>query len=316
MLQVPSSLLLEKFYTYVGNPVYNKYTGTYNGSCPVCREGKSWLKKKRLFYYPETSTFYCFNCSKSWNSYTWLYEAAGMTKDEIQNYSYESEFHIKEVSLKEIEEKTKIRLILPHDSINLMDEQQVLFYKNNAYIEKALKYIKERKLDIAVNKSSAYYISFTDYVHKNRLCIPYYEGNKIVFFQTRSLDGSEPRYLNKIGAEKSVFGVERIDPKLDYIFIFEGPMDASMVRNGVAVAGIKLTDYQKNQLNKFPFHKKIWITDNPRIDATSKTNTIKLLEDGNSVFNWKDIKYKDFNEWCIEENLNEISTERILSSVY
>ena len=94
MNKIPTNYVLEKFYTYSGNPSYNKFTKTYNASCPVCREGKSWLKKKRLFLYPESDSFYCFNCVKAWNIYTWLYQVSGMTKEEIHQEAFSNDFCI------------------------------------------------------------------------------------------------------------------------------------------------------------------------------------------------------------------------------
>ena len=128
MNKIPSNYVLEKFYTYSGNPSYNKFTKTYNASCPVCREGKSWLKKKRLFLYPESDSFYCFNCVKAWNVYTWLYQVSGMTKEEIHQEAFSNDFS-REIVLENNKNKfTKKITPLPHDSINLNDLQQKIFY--------------------------------------------------------------------------------------------------------------------------------------------------------------------------------------------
>lgn len=318
MNRIPTNFLIEKFYSYAGSPVYNRYTKVYNGSCPACREGRSWLKKKRLFFYPETNSFYCFNCVKGWNEYTWLYEVADMSKEEIDTEIHSGDFS-RDLS-DEVFSTKKVKKeisILPHDSINIKDFQQRCFYGTNQYFQKALEYIQDRRLDTAVNKSPTYYISLTDKFHRNRLCVPYYDlNNKIVFYQTRSLDGSNPRYLNKVGCDKTLFGIERISPDVEYIFLFEGPMDAMMVRNGVAVAGLTLTDTQEAQLANFPFHQKIWVLDNPRIDDASKENTSKLALAGEKVFKWPETKYKDFNEWAVAESLNEIDYNLIVNSLY
>lgn len=320
MKKLPTQYVLSKFYAQAGEPVHNKYNNIYNGSCCVCREGKSWLKKKRLYFYPDTNSFYCFNCSKSWNAYNWISQVSGLTKEEI-----EAEAFIGDIS-KDITNKVdnpsfkKInnRPILPIDSINIEDKQQQTFYRINPFFQKALEYIESRKLDIAVNKSTNYYISLTDYIHKNRLCIPYYDKDKkITFYQTRALDGSEPRYLNKIGADKTVFGVDRIDPEIPYIFLFEGPIDAMFVKNGVALAGLTLSKTQQTQLNSFIFHEKIWVLDNPQKDNAAKENIFKLLQKKEKVFKWPNNKpYKDFNEWAVKEGLNEIPYESILKSLY
>jgi len=319
MKQLPSNYILEKFYTYAGAPYYNKYSKTYNASCPSCREGKSWLKKKRLYFYPTSNSFYCFNCTKSWNGFSWIQENSGLTREEIYAEAFSGNFSrdiTQEVSKKKFIQKEMS--VLPHDSININDLQQRCFYGTNQYFQKAVEYIEERKLNIAINKSPAYYISLTDSFHKNRLCIPYYDSdNKIVFYQTRALDDSQPRYLGKVGADKTIFGIERINPSIDSLFLFEGALDAIMVRNGIAVAGITLTEFQEKQLLRFPFHNKIWVLDNPRMDKTAEENIIKLIERKEKVFNWPEDKpYKDFNEWAIKENLNEIDYNFILKNLY
>jgi hypothetical protein len=318
MSQLPSTYVLDKFYTYAGGPTYNKYTKVYNGSCPICREGKSWLKKKRLFFYPVTNSFYCFNCTKSWNAYSWIYETSGLTREEIMSEALSGESS-RDISQEAFKKKAVARtsMVLPHDSININDIQQRCFYGTNQYFQKAVEYIDERKLNTAVNKSPAYYISLTDNFHKNRLCIPYYDfDKKIVFYQTRALDNSTPRYLGKMGSDKTVFGIERIDPSLDTIFLFEGALDAIMVRNGVAVAGLKLTETQEKQLNQFPFHDRVWVSDNPSMDQTAKNNVIKLLENKEKVFKWPKSSCKDFNDWAIADNTNEIDYKFILENLY
>lgn len=320
MKKLPTQYILNKFYAHAGEPVHNKYNNIYNGSCCICREGKSWLKKKRLYFYPDTNSFYCFNCNKSWNAYNWVSQVTGLSKEEIESEAFIGDI-TKDVTDK-IEKNTfkKIRKqsILPTDSINLEDQQQINFYKINPFFQKATDYIESRNLDKAVNRSPNYYISLTDYIHKNRLCIPYYNlDKKIVFYQTRALDNSEPRYLNKIGCDKTLFGIERIDPYIPTIFIFEGPIDAMFVKNGVAGAGLNLTEIQLKQLASFPFHEKVWVLDNPKKDEAAKENIFKLLQRKEKVFKWPDNKpYKDFNEWVVKEKLNEISQDVILKSLY
>ena len=318
MNSLPTSYLLEKFYTYAGDPTYNKFTKVYNGSCPICREGKSWLKKKRLFFYPTTNSFYCFNCAQSWSEYAWIYKVTGLSKEEVQLEAFSgiSSRDITDTISKKKDVSKRVIPPLPRDCININDPQQKIFYGANQYFQKAVEYVESRRLNTAVNKSSIYYISLTDFFHKNRLCIPYLnrEG-KVVFYQTRSLDGSEPKYLNKVGCDKTIFGIERVDPELEYLFIFEGPMDAMMVKNGIAIAGLKLTDYQKTQLAQFPFHTRIWITDNPKLDDAGKKNMLQLLEDREKVFAWGNKPYKDFNEWAVKEELDEIDYQTILNNL-
>jgi len=316
-MTLSENYILNAFYTYSGYPSFNKYDGNYNASCPICREGNSWGKKKRLFYYPKTQSLYCFNCQKSWSAINWLSNITGQSYDEIllENKNDDFSSEIKNVEIK----KELIIPSLPYDSINILDPIQQKYYKNNKFFNKALDYIKERKLDTAINRSKSYYISFTDKVHKNRLIIPFYDmSNKIVFYQTRALDGSEPRYLGKMGHDKTIFGIENIDPDIDYIFLFEGPIDSMFVRNGVAVCGLTLTKTQKEQLNTFPFHRKIWVLDNISVtkDDETKQKVLKLLNDSEKLFKWPTLKYKDFNEMAMDKDLNEIDYDFILKNLF
>lgn len=319
MKQLPGQYVLSKFYTYAGEPVFRKFDGNYNASCNICKEGKSWLKKKRLFYYPSSNTFYCFNCSKSYTAWSYIKISSGLSIDEIKleaNQENNSLDITKRLTSNSF--TSKERPVLPHDSVNLLDLQQQNYFKDNIYFKKALQYLTSRRLNSAVNRSSHYYISFTDYFHQNRLCIPYFSRNsKIEFYQTRALDESEPRYLNKIGCDKTIFGAERIKTNLEFIFIFEGPVDAMFVQNGTCLAGLTLNNTQLKQLSEFPFHEKIWVLDNPNKDQAAKEKIKDLLLQKEKVFRWPlNSPFKDFNEWALSEGTDEIPYDMIVNSLY
>jgi hypothetical protein len=315
-MKLTDSFILKKFYTYSYNPSYKRIDGVYNAGCPICKEGKSLGKKKRLFFYPKTQSFYCFNCSRSWSALYWIAEVSNSSLEEIKQEalgdSDSEEILVKKENINNYKRKN---LDLPYDSINLSDLVQLSYYKSNKIIQNSLSYIKERRLDIAINKCSNYFISLKDFTHKNRLCIPFYVEKKIQFYQTRCLDGSDPKYLSKSGGEKPIFNLNNIDSDFEYIFLTEGPIDSMFIKNGVGIAGLNLTDLQKKQLSKYPFHKKIWILDNPKLDATAKEKMKQLLLKGEAVFRWNvGCEYKDLNEWCVKEGINGIDYNIIVNS--
>jgi hypothetical protein len=315
--KIPETYVLNKFYAYAIDPVFRKHDSTYNAGCPVCKEGRSLGKKKRLFFYPQSNTFHCFNCSKTWSAYSWITSVCNISKEEL-DYEISSNTYSTDISKKVIPFKYKKKEIpdLPYDSINLFDDVQQKYYSSNDTFKNALKYIKDRRLDIAINRSSNLFISLTDIIHKDRICIPFYDRNKkVVFYQTRAIDDSIPKYLGKQGYDKTLFGVERIDSNLPYIFIFEGPIDAMFVKNGVAAAGLTLTHKQKEQLSEFPFHKIIWVLDNSRFDETADKKTRELVSQGEHIFLWdSDMPYKDFNDMCVDRKLNEIDYKVITTN--
>jgi hypothetical protein len=315
-MNIPEAYVIQKLYSYAQSPTYHKFNKQYNAGCPVCKEGSSFGRKKRLYYYPDSNTFFCFNCNKNWNAYEWLRDACKMTfkeiKEEVNSNNYRINIGESVFQTKQIKQSS----ILPHNSIDLGDTNQLLFYKNNEFINTALTYINKRKLNTALNKPKTFFLSLTDFMHKNRLCIPFYDNNKkVIYYQTRALDNSLPAYLNKINEDKRVFGLDNIKNNIDHIFIFEGPIDAMFVENGVAVTGLNLTDKQKEDLSIFPLHKKIWVPDNQHIDKAAKEKTDTLLSQKMSVFLWpENIKCKDFNELAILLNQNYISHKFILNN--
>jgi len=293
---------------------YNNYTNVYNSCCPLCKEGKSWGIKKRCFYIPEDDKIYCHNCGASDKPFYWIKKVSGMTDEQIRKDVGNNEVSV-ELNFDEPIQRKK-QSSLPDDSINLSDPTQREFYKDNHIVQTALAYIKSRRLDTAINRCN-FYISLKDYSHKNRLTIPFLDtsGNFIHYQSRRLFEWDEkPNYISKFNSDKSIFGIDRVDSALDDVFIFEGPLDACFVRNGVAVAGIneghhKFTPIQLEQLEELKLFKKFWVLDNQWIDKTSRLKTQILLEMGECVFIWpeKFRKFKDFNELCVYLGKDEIS---------
>jgi hypothetical protein len=317
--ELPLEYIIQEFLCLAGYPKSDKFGNVYSGGCPSCREGRSWGVKRRLFFIPEHNRIHCKNCNRSWTPVQFIMEFASKSYDQIIRESKEYEYIPVDLLLKPEKVVKKESDILPKNSINLFDPQQIEYYKNKPIVQEALSLISSRKLDTAVNRCPNLYVSLDDFVHKNRLCIPFEnETGKIVFYQTRSIkkDDPNPKYLGKIGGEKTIFGINRISEDLDYIFKFEGPIDSMFVKNGVSVAGVTISEYQQHQLKKFPFHKQIWVLDNQRVDTTSMQRTLELIDSGERVFIWPKTKMKDFNDLAVNSNINEIPTKFIIQNSF
>ena len=315
-MHLPEAYIIQKLFSFAYNPTFHKSSGQYNAGCPICKEGKSNGRKKRLYFYVKTNSFYCFNCNKSWSAFSWIREAGRLSNTEIQNEILNGNYRVDLTNNIFSTKRNASNQTLPFDSINLNDPTQILNYRENPHVSLALNTIKNRKLDVAINRPRSLYLSLADFVHKNRLCIPFYNTqNEIDFYQTRSLDGTMPKYLSKLNADKSLYGINNIDKNIDYIFIFEGPIDAMFVKNGVAATGLRLTDNQQKELKQFPFHKIVWVPDNQNIDDAAKQKTDELLLCKSSVFIWPaNIKCKDFNDLAILLNQDHISHKFILNN--
>lgn len=318
---LPEEYVSQQFLIYAGY-ARRKPSGLYEGGCPICREGKSWGTKRRLFYIPKYDNIHCKNCHSSWNPRQWITQVSGKSyfeiNDEAKDYEY---IPIELLRGSDITQKVNMEP-LPLDAINLSDKQQLKFYKNNKVVKECLAFIKKRRIDKAVNKPDNYYISLKDMVHKNRLCLPFTNDvGEIEFYQTRSFlknpDDELPKYLGKCGGDKTLFGMDRISEDIDHIFIFEGPIDAMFVKNGVAIAGVDITSNQKTALLQYPFHTKIWVLDNQHVDKTALEVSKKLIDDGETVFIWPKITcVKDINDICVRKKLNELPTTFIVENSF
>ena len=244
MISLPEDFVILKFFELGFYPKYNKFNNVYQCSCPICREGKSLGKKRRCYYIPKNENIFCHNCGWSGKPLRWIKEVSGTTDKDIIK---ELKDHVPDAEdIVERSEDTKPNFkvtTLPKDSINLSDELQLDFYSNSSVVTAVKHLIKERRLDIAVNKPSALYVSLTDMVHKNRLVIPFFnEHDEIEFYQTRTVLNKDnkvkPKYLGKVNAEKTLFNIDRVSSDHDCVYIFEGPINAFFTKNSIAVAGI------------------------------------------------------------------------------
>ena len=328
MIAIPEQYVINVLYENIYKISYNKYNKSYNGCCPICKEGNSWGKKKRFYYIPDKELAYCHNCGYSKKALTFITEVTNKSLHEIINEV--KEFDIEILPIEEPKEVKKvIDKSLPEDCINLSDISQIEYYKDNTVVKTALQLIKDRKLNKGINKPKTFYVSLKDVVHKNRLILPFYDENDdIIFYQSRGLTKKDlferPKYLSKVGAERSLYGMQNINSNLDNVFIFEGPIDSYFVENGLATCGITersdkmFTSLQKEQINKLNLYEKIYVLDNQYCDKAALSKSIILADNNEKVFIWpKELKrFKDFNDICVAGNKDKIKPEFILKNTH
>lgn len=326
MMILPEEYIVSKFYQYAGAPKYNRGTNVYQASCPICREGKSWLKKQRCYYVVKKNLVCCHNCGWKGNPVNWIMELSGSNFADVVNESKDFD-NIKIEKFEQTKIHKKFNYELPCDCIDLEDDEQLSFFQNDYAVKKALNVLSERNLLKAVNRPKKYYLTLNDYVHQNRLIIPFYDENfKIIFYQSRKLldNDKKAKYLSKKDSERSIFNICNVREEIPHIFITEGPLDSTFVKNGVALAGISesgdstFTDKQKSQMKIFPLHEQIFVLDNQWNDTTSKKKSKALLDCGKRVFIWpKEYgKFKDINDVCVSYKMNEFPYKFILKNSF
>lgn len=327
-MQLPEPYIVNKFYQFAGSPKYNRFTKNYQASCPICREGKSWLKKRRLYYIPQHNSIFCHNCGWKGTPYKWIKEVSGLTFNEIMldSLNYDTIDVNKCIPVSQAVEVPT----LPGDCINLYSEAQTAFYKDNEVVQKALQYIKQRKMDVGINKPDTLYMCFDhNQVHDKRIIIPFFDDkNKITFYQSRSFLSSDvkAKYLSKSCSERTLFNANKISQDCEHIFVFEGPINAFFTKNSIAVGGI-----QENSLQLFSnkqheqmellckFFKIVWVLDSQWLDEASYKKTQKLMQMNQTVFIWPELigaKFKDFNDVVMHLDVNEIDAKFIINNSY
>ena len=320
-ITLPSQYVINIFYQYSSRVKYHKCSNSYRGTCFSCKEGASFGQKTRLNYYVDDDLIVCYNCQKSWGTLNWIKEVAGKSFKDILRESQEYD-NFSTVSYEEfLDQKPKSNQTLPVDSINLSDPIQIKYYSDDPVVCYALNYIKTRRLDTAINKCT-FYISLKDYLHKNRLVIPFSDlDNKIRFYQTRAIykeNENMGKYLSKLNADKSIFGLNTVDESLDYLFVFEGPIDSMFVKNGISMAGLKISEHQKELLNKYFLFNKIWVLDNQLENIDVKNKMLQLIDAGEQVFMWPKnySNFKDVNEICCALKINSVEPEFFIRNSY
>jgi len=325
-MTIPESYITARFYQYAG---FAEQTRSYYvASCPICHEGNSYGKKKRLYYFPDEQYLYCHNCAQGWSPYFWLKTVTGMSFKEIikdvEAYTGESiQSDFRRIKIEDdIVESSFDPPVLPGVTVDIRDEMQIQYYGSKKIINIAKEYCTARRLLSAINAPSTYYVCIQDYLHNNRLVIPYYDScGRVESYISRKLlaTDNKAKYLLKLNS-KPVFNLHKIDNSYPYIFIFEGALDAIFVKNGVAISGVSMTDKQAERIRTlYPFHTWIWVLDNYKLESEQVRKKIKdkLLNQERVFIYEKDVEsFKDINEFCVQKNRDQFDPDFLVEHSY
>lgn len=326
---LPEEYTIQKFHQLSGYAKKKHNGRIYEGGCPICKEGKSWGQKRRLYFILADNHIFCHNCGWTGNPINFIQEVQNISYYEILDEAKEYDILPNIIDTDDTTPVESVTGTMPDDSINILDPAQLQYYMSSEIVKSVYDFTNKRNLRRACNRPKTLWVSLKDYIHKNRLILPFYNDvGHIEHYQSRAVlptDTKLPKYLSKVGSEKTIFNLNNIDPDSDYIFIFEGPIDSCFVKNGVAVAGIQensnllFTSKQKQQLLKYPFHKHIWVLDSQQQDRAAKLKTEKLIDQDQHVFIWPDEygkRFKDFNDIAVYLKKDEIPQNFLLENTY
>lgn len=286
----------------------------YHFRCPICGDSEKSKYKKRfhLTLKNDSYVYRCFNCDATGNIYTLYAELKDVTTKEAWKYfnyqQYNNKSILKKINkLNTIEEEKSVKKenfnwILNHC---ITVDSKVEGYTDKKYQETLKKFINDRKLTIPV-----FYCYEGNF--KDRIVIPVYENNNIVFFQARSIhENPSIKYLNP-KTEKShiIFNNDQLNPK-KVIYITEGLLDAQSIEsNSTCCLGKEITDdwiifFNKEIQLKNNYENLCIILDN---DKAGKESLKKIL---------KYSKYNKILKYFIMPNkFSHIKDINMLKSIY
>ena len=269
----------------------------FNFRCPICGDSKKHKNKARGYLYQvKTNTnFKCHNCgaSLSFNNFlkqidTSLHKQYVMEKFK-EGFAGGRNFVVEEPKFEFKKPVFKKKLDLPRaDEIPIAKE-----------------YLEKRKLD-----PSKFYFAykFKEWTNtqkqtfdtigrdESRIIIPMYDEDKILIgFQGRSLGPNSVKYITVMINEDApkIYGLDKIDNEKP-IFIIEGPFDATLVQNAVAMCGSDL------DIRSFGWSDYIYVYDNEPRNREIVNRIAKTIDRGDKVVIWPTtIEEKDINDMVL-----------------
>jgi len=269
----------------------------FNFRCPICGDSKKHKNKARGYLYQvKTNTnFKCHNCgaSLSFNNFlkqidTSLHKQYVMEKFK-EGFAGGRNFVVEEPKFEFKKPVFKKKLDLPR-----ADEVPI-----------AKEYLEKRKLD-----PSKFYFAykFKEWTNtqkqtfdtigrdESRIIIPMYDEDKILIgFQGRSLGPNSVKYITVMINEDApkIYGLDQIDNEKP-IFIIEGPFDATLVQNAVAMCGSDL------DIRSFGWSDYIYVYDNEPRNREIVNRIAKTIDRGDKVVIWPTtVEEKDINDMVL-----------------
>ena len=269
----------------------------FNFRCPICGDSKKHKNKARGYLYQvKTNTnFKCHNCgaSLSFNNFlkqidTSLHKQYVMEKFK-EGFAGGRNFVVEEPKFEFKKPVFKKKLDLPR-----ADEVPI-----------AKEYLEKRKLD-----PSKFYFAykFKEWANtqkqtfdtigrdESRIIIPMYNEDKILIgFQGRSLGPNSVKYITVMINEDApkIYGLDKVDNEKP-IFIIEGPFDATLVQNAVAMCGSDL------DIRSFGWSDYIYVYDNEPRNREIVNRIAKTIDRGDKVVIWpSSVEEKDINDMVL-----------------
>jgi len=268
----------------------------YNFRCPICGDSQKHKNKARGYIYPLKAdmNFKCHNCGASTTFNNFL-----KTIDPTLHKQY-------------VMEKFKERnvgrgSIIPEPEFNFKKPvfRKKLDLPNASEVKIAREYLEKRKLDPSKFFFAYKFKEWTNTQKQtfdtigrdeSRIIIPMYDEDKILIgFQGRSLGPNSVKYITVMINEDApkIYGLDQVDNEKP-IYIIEGPFDATLVQNAVAMCGSDL------DIRSFGWSNYIYVYDNEPRNREIVNRIAKTIDRGDKVVIWPtSVEEKDINDMVL-----------------
>ena len=269
----------------------------YNFRCPICGDSQKHKNKARGYIYAikNNANFKCHNCgaSLSLNNFikkldTTLHKQYCLEKFK-EGHSGGKNFVVEEPKFEFKKPVFRKKIDLPKAS----DVKNAKQYLDNRKLDSTKFYYTDKFKEWSNTQKQTF-----DYIGKDepRIIIPMYDTEKkLIGFQGRSLGPNSVKYITIMIDDDApkIYGLDKIDITKP-IYIVEGPFDASLVENAVAMCGADV------DIGSFGWSDYIYVYDNEPRSKEITARIAKTIDGGNKIVIWpSSLQEKDVNDMIL-----------------
>ena len=268
----------------------------YNFRCPLCGDSQKQKNKARGYIYAKKAdaNYKCHNCGASTTFSNFL---KTLDSTLYKQYIFEK-FQTRNTGKGSIFEEPKLEFKKPvfRKKLDLPKASEVKIAKQ---------YLENRKLDSTKFYYTDKFKEWTntqkqtfDYIGKDepRIIIPMYDSTKkLIGFQGRSLIPNSIKYITIMIDEDApkIYGLDQVNQEKP-IYIIEGPFDASLVENSIAMCGADV------DIGSLGWSDYIYVYDNEPRSREITDRIRKTIDRGDKVVIWPtSIEEKDVNDMIL-----------------
>ena len=305
---VYDSFIHEQFEQYA---LDDSHPGFYNFVCPNPECGDmNFPNKKKAYIYTDTWLYVCWKCGERMHFARWLKEHDEQAYQRLLFMAFGKERGTKKDAPAPRPER-KLDAALPFKDGELMS-----IYDSDPLAQEALALCRSRRIREEVyaewfvcrqgeqfyDRDASGNIVYDEYgrpkgnEYRNRIIIPFYKfGGTWGQFDARAIDPNNPlRYRNFTGVKRGAYNIDFINYS-ETIYILEGTIDSTFIRNSIAIGGIPhfgevIAENPQLAANK---DKIVVLWDNDPEGRKARAGT--TCDQGYKWFSWEGIRSKDVN---------------------